>query len=185
MQFSSLDGSDARLIHLKRHSDSRGDFARVWCTGMFQQAGLDFQPVQGNTSLTRRRGTVRGMHFQRAPFADAKVVRCSSGRIHDVVVDLREGSPNCGRSYHSELGDNDTMMFIPAGFAHGFQTLTDDVIVEYLMGIEYHPDYYDGARHDDPLLHIHWPEPITDLSERDGQWRNLAGRMPWLTQETA
>jgi dTDP-4-dehydrorhamnose 3,5-epimerase len=181
MQFNSIDGSDARLVELDVRGDSRGQFARVWCRRMFSEAGLEFEPIQGNTSLTKLRGSVRGMHFQKWPRADAKVVRCSHGRIHDVIIDLREGSPTCGRAYHLELGeDSASMLFVPAGFAHGFQTLTDDVIVEYLMGTEYVADLYDGARFDDPLLAVQWPEPITELSEKDKAWPDLADRMPWL-----
>lgn len=186
MNFTSLGGSDAKLIDLKVHGDSRGSFARVWCTKLFEDAGIAFAPIQGNTSLTKTRGAVRGMHFQRAPHADAKVVRCSHGRIHDVIVDLREGSKTLGESFHVDLGaDDGRMLFIPAGFAHGFQALTEDAIVEYLMGDAYYPELYDGARHDDPLLSIKWPEPVTEISDRDRSWPDLQARMPWLQRSAA
>lgn len=183
MDFVSFAGSDAKLIELDIRADQRGHFARTWCADLFQQAGLDFKPVQANTSLTRLRGAVRGMHFQRPPHADAKIVRCSQGRIHDVIVDLRENSQTKGHVFQTELdGEGATMLFVPAGFAHGFQTLTDNVVVEYLMGAAYVPSLYDGARSDDPLLAITWPEPITDMSDKDRAWPDLADRMPWLRQ---
>jgi dTDP-4-dehydrorhamnose 3,5-epimerase len=126
------------------------------------------------------------MHFQRAPKADAKVVRCSHGRIHDVVVDLREGSPTSGHVFQCNLGeDAQQMLYVPAGFAHGFQTLTDNVIVEYLMGVDYAPELYDGARYDDPVLSIEWPEPVSDISDKDLAWPDLGTRMPWLWKEVA
>jgi dTDP-4-dehydrorhamnose 3,5-epimerase len=186
MHFTSLGGSDAQLIHLTLHADSRGSFARVWCADMFREAGIEFTPVQGNSSLTRARGAVRGMHFQRAPRADAKVVRCSSGRIHDVIIDLRPDSPTCGRSFSVELAAADArMLYIPGGFAHGFQTLTADTIVEYLMGEAYDAQLYDGARHDDPLLAVSWPLPIAEISDRDRSWPDLLPRMPWLQRRAA
>jgi dTDP-4-dehydrorhamnose 3,5-epimerase len=183
MDFVSFAGSDAKLIELDIRSDQRGHFARTWCADLFRQAGLDFNPVQANTSLTRLKGAVRGMHFQRAPHADAKIVRCSQGRIYDVIVDLRENSQTKGHVFQTELdGEGATMLFVPAGFAHGFQALTDNVVVEYLMGAAYVPSLYDGARSDDPLLAITWPEPITDMSDKDRAWPDLADRMPWLRQ---
>ena len=94
MKFIPIGNSDARLIETVVHADDRGQFARTWCTKLFAEQGIHFTPVQGNTSITRLCGTVRGMHFQRAPKADAKIVRCTRGRIHDVIVDLREGSPS-------------------------------------------------------------------------------------------
>ena len=183
MNFAPVGESDARLIKLVVHADARGDFARTWCARSFAEQGIDFSPVQANTSVTRLRGTVRGMHFQRAPKADAKIVRCTSGRIHDVIVDLREQSPTRGRIYVSELAeDSGTMLYVPAGFAHGFQTRSDHAVVEYLMGVEYASDLYDGFRHDDPLLGIVWPEPVAPLSAADASWPALASRMPWLVK---
>jgi dTDP-4-dehydrorhamnose 3,5-epimerase len=181
MHFTRLGDSDAQLIALDVHADARGDFARTWCARSFAEQGIDFNPVQANTSVTRLRGTVRGMHFQRAPKADAKIVRCSLGRIHDVIVDLREQSPTRGNVYVNELAEHSrTMLYVPAGFAHGFQTRSDHTVVEYLMGVEYVSDLYDGFCHDDPLLGIVWPEPVAALSAADARWPALAGRMPWL-----
>ena len=134
-------------------------------------------PVQGNTSFTRPRGTVRGMHFQRRPKADAKLVRCTAGRIHDVIVDLREDSPTRGEIYVNQLAaDIATMLYVPPGFAHGFQTLSDSTVVEYLMGVKIMPDLHDGFRYDDPAIGIVWPETVTVLSANDARWPPLADR---------
>ena len=180
MKFVSLGDSDARLIELTPVVDDRGSFMRTWCADSFAAQGIDFRPVQGNNSLTRVRGSVRGMHFQRAPKADAKIVRCTSGRIHDVIVDLRPTSPTRGQIFVNELAPSiATMVYIPAGFAHGFQTLADDSVVEYLMGIEYVADLSDGFRYDDPMIGIKWPEPVTVLSAKDVAWPLLAERKLW------
>jgi len=180
MKFVSLGDSDARLIELTPLVDDRGSFMRTWCADSFAAQGIDFRPVQGNNSLTRVRGSVRGMHFQRAPKADAKIVRCTSGRIHDVIADLRPASPTRGQIFVNELAPSiATMVYIPAGFAHGFQTLADDSVVEYLMGIEYVADLSDGFRYDDPMIGIKWPEPVTVLSAKDVAWPLLAERKLW------
>lgn len=178
MKFSALGNTDARIVQSAVHSDERGSFFRSWCASSFVDAGIEFTPVQGNSSTTRCRHTVRGMHFQRAPFADAKIVRCTAGRIHDVIVDLRPRSPTFRQQFAVELAaESGTMLFVPAGFAHGFQTLTDDVIVEYLMGESYHPEYYDGFRHDDAELAIDWPAPAIAVSQRDRSWPDLRPRL--------
>ena len=169
------------MIETTVHGDERGSFARVWCEKLFADQGIEFRPVQGNSSVTQRRGTLRGMHFQRSPKADPKIVRCSHGRVYDVIVDLREHSPTCGEFFVNELsGDDGRIVFIPAGFAHGFQTLSDLAIVEYLMGVKYVPALADGFRYDDPAIAIPWPGDITAMSENDTRWPPLAGRMPWL-----
>jgi dTDP-4-dehydrorhamnose 3,5-epimerase len=183
MNFIPLGASDARLIELVVHADARGDFARTWCAKSFAEQGIDFHPVQANTSVTRLRGVVRGMHFQRAPKADAKIVRCTLGRIHDIIVDLREQSSTRGQIYVNELAaDIRTMLYVPAGFAHGFQTRSDHAVVEYLMGVEYVSELYDGFRHDDPSIGIVWPEPVAALSATDAGWPALVSRMPWLSE---
>jgi dTDP-4-dehydrorhamnose 3,5-epimerase len=180
MKFIPLGNSDARLIELVVYGDDRGNFARTWCVNSFLEQGIDFSPVQGNTSFTRIRGTVRGMHFQRTPKADAKLVRCTTGCIHDVIVDLREHSVTRGQIYVNQLAaDSGTMLYVPPGFAHGFQTLSDDTIVEYLMGVEYVPDLYDGFRYDDPMIGISWPEKVAALSPNDAGWPFLADRTFW------
>jgi dTDP-4-dehydrorhamnose 3,5-epimerase len=180
VKFTALGNSDARLIELVPHVDDRGSFTRTWCADSFAEHGIDFRPVQGNNSLTKLRGSVRGMHFQRAPKADAKIVRCTSGRIYDVIVDMRPTSPTRGHIFVNELTPSrPTMVYIPAGFAHGFQTLADDSVVEYLMGIEYVADLSDGFRYDDPTIGIKWPEPVTVLSAKDAAWPLLVDRNLW------
>jgi dTDP-4-dehydrorhamnose 3,5-epimerase len=180
VKFVTIGNSDARLIELMPRGDDRGSFTRTWCTDSFAAHGIEFRPVQGNSSLTRVRGSVRGMHFQRSPKADAKIVRCTAGRIHDVIVDVRPNSPTRGQVFANELGPSTAiMLYIPAGFAHGFQTLTDDVVVEYLMGIEYVEELSDGFRHDDPVIGIEWPEPVTVLSAKDAAWPLLGDRNLW------
>lgn len=186
MDFLPVADSDAWLVRPQLHGDARGRFCRTWCETAFRARGLRFRPVQGNSSLTCRAGIVRGMHFQRAPRADAKLVRCSQGRIHDVIVDLRPDSPTRGRHYVNLLdGHNPTLLYVPAGFAHGFQSLCADVMVEYLMGAAYDADLYDGFRHDDPAIGIDWPLPVTGLSAGDAGWPPLAPRCPWLVREGA
>jgi len=180
MKFIPLGQSDARLIELVVRVDDRGSFTRTWCADSFAEHGIDFRPVQGNNSVTRVRGSVRGMHFQAAPKADAKIVRCTAGRIHDVIVDMRPASPTRGQVFANELAPSSaTMVYIPAGFAHGFQTLADDSVVEYRMGIEYVAELSDGFRHNDPVIGIAWPEPVTVLSEKDAAWPLLADRKLW------
>jgi dTDP-4-dehydrorhamnose 3,5-epimerase len=180
MRFVQLGRSDARLIELNVRADDRGSFTRTWCAKTFSDQGIDFQPMQGNSSVTRLRGSVRGMHFQRSPKADAKIVRCTAGRIYDVIVDIRPNSLTRGEVFAYELGPSMArMLYIPAGFAHGFQTLTADVTVEYLMGIEYFEELSDGFRYDDPMIGIKWPEPVTVLSVKDAAWPLLAERSLW------
>jgi dTDP-4-dehydrorhamnose 3,5-epimerase len=184
MKFVPIGETDARLIELKVHGDDRGHFARTWCADLFREAGIDFTPIQGNTSFTKLQGTVRGMHFQRAPKADAKIVRVTQGTIHDVIVDLREDSATRGQQIVTTLSaDAPTMLYIPAGFAHGFQTQTDACLVEYMMGVEYVPDLYSGFRYNDPLLTIDWPQEVTSLSVNDTKWPDLGETVPWLLKE--
>lgn len=181
MRFEPIGTSGARLIRLAPVGDQRGSFARVWCENAFREAGVAFTPVQANVSVTRGRGTIRGMHFQRMPKPDAKIVRCTRGRIHDVMVDLRGLVPNRSDVVEIELGEDEpTMLYVPAGFAHGFQSLTDVATVEYLMGEVYEPSLYSGFRYDDPAFKISWPLPATCISDRDLAWPLLSRQGPLL-----
>jgi dTDP-4-dehydrorhamnose 3,5-epimerase len=160
--------------------DDRGSFTRTWCAKTFSEHGIEFQPVQANSSVTRTRGTIRGMHFQRSPKADAKIVRCTVGLIYDVIVDIRPNSPTRGQVFINELAPSTAkMLYIPAGFAHGFQALAENTVVEYLMGIEYVEELSDGFRYDDPVIGIQWPEPVTVLSSKDAAWPRFANRNLW------
>lgn len=180
MKFESIGTSGARLIRLEPLSDQRGSFARVWCEDEFRKAGLSFTPVQANVSITRGRGTLRGMHFQRMPKPDAKVVRCTRGRIHDVTVDLRGLVASRSDVVEVELAEDDpTMLYIPAGFAHGFQCLSSVATVEYLMGEAYDPALSCGFRYDDPALKIAWPLPAACISDRDLAWPPLSRQGPF------
>lgn len=167
-------------IRSQCHRDSRGDFARTWSLDEFRAAGISFTPVQANTSSTVQRGTVRGMHFQRAPRAEPKLVRCSRGRIWDAITDLRPTSRTYRQTFGFELEDaGEIAIFVPAGFAHGYQTLTDSVQVEYLMGERYTPELADGFRYDDPEAAIPWPLAATLVSECDLSWPPLGSRELW------
>jgi dTDP-4-dehydrorhamnose 3,5-epimerase len=159
------------VIEPELHADDRGSFARTFCVDEFEEAGLKFRVVQANTSFNKFAGTVRGMHYQASPCAEAKVVRCTSGALHDVVVDLRPGSPTLGQWFATELNaENRKSLFMPEGCAHGFQTLVDNTEVSYLMSERYVPDAAAGVRYDDPALGIEWPLAVSSVSDRDRAW---------------
>lgn len=169
IETTELDG--ARLIEIEPVSDHRGFFARTFCAREFTEHGLRPSFVQHNTSYTKAAGSIRGMHFQRAPAAEVKVANCVRGAIYDVIIDLRKGSPTFRRWQGFELThDNRRRLYIPMGFAHGFQTLTDNVEVEYLISEFYTPEAASGVRYDDPAFAIRWPLPVTSISEMDRSW---------------
>lgn len=171
MQFRPTTFHGAWLIELEPIRDDRGFFARTFCVREFKARGLDASFPQHSTSFSAKRGTVRGMHFQRPPHDEVKLVRCISGRIWDVIVDVRPESPTCGRWQGFELtAAGRTQLYIPSGFAHGFQTLTDDVEVNYLISKEHVPAAAAGFRHDDPAFKIDWPLPVSVISDRDRSW---------------
>ena len=148
--------------------DARGSLTRLFCEQVFETIRPGLRFVQSNHTRTAQRGTMRGMHLQRAPALEAKLIRCIQGSVHDVVVDLRRGSPTFGHWHAVELNDhNERQLFIPEGCAHGFQTLTDDVQMFYQHTATYTPTCEIGVPHDDPRLAIRWPLPVTQRSERD------------------
>jgi dTDP-4-dehydrorhamnose 3,5-epimerase len=153
------------------HADARGRFMRAWCAREFAEHGLEFAPVQANMGFSHRRGTVRGMHFQTDPAPEAKLVRCTRGRVFDVLVDMRPSSPTFrhwyGMTLSAEKGD---MLFVPEHCAHGYQTLEDASEVLYQTSAFYAPDAVRGVRFDDPALDIAWPLPATDVSDQDRSW---------------
>jgi len=163
--------NDAWIISPDPVSDSRGYFARTFCRREFEAHGIQFEVVQCNRSFNVTRGTLRGMHFQKEPAAEPKLVECVRGAIYDVIVDLREDSPSYLRHFGIELTEiNRTMLFIPRNFAHGFLTLEDNTEVSYLMGEYYHDGSAAGLRYDDPSLGIDWPmEPLV-VSDKDRNW---------------
>jgi dTDP-4-dehydrorhamnose 3,5-epimerase len=166
--FTETELAGAFIVDLERVEDARGFFARSWCMREFEQRGLKGRLVQCNVSRTRSRWTLRGMHYQAAPFEEAKLVRCTMGAIYDAIVDLRPGSSTYLRSFGVELtAENHRALYIPEGFAHGFLTLTDQSEVFYQMSQFYAPDAARGVRWNDPLFAIDWPGPVAVISERD------------------
>jgi len=155
-------------VELEPIGDERGYFARTWCADEFRAHGLNPGLVQCSISFNRKRGTLRGMHWQRGPWEEAKLVRCTRGRIYDVALDVRPGSPTRSRWIAMEMAPDDgTMLYIPEGVAHGFQTLEDDSEVSYQMSQRYHAEAAAGARWNDPAFGIDWPLGVPILSPRD------------------
>jgi dTDP-4-dehydrorhamnose 3,5-epimerase len=168
MIFHQLHLAGAYRIELQLITDERGAFARRFCAETFRAHGLESDLVQRSVSFNMRAGTLRGMHFQTPPHLEAKLVRCTRGAVFDVMVDLRDGSGTYGRWHGEELSaDNRVMLYIPKGFAHGFQTLLDDTEVDYEITPAYVPGTDHGFRFDDPSLDIRWPIAATIMSDRD------------------
>jgi len=156
------------IIDLDRHIDKRGFFARTFDRREFADRGLETEWAQCSVASNITRGTVRGLHYQREPYAERKLVRCTGGAIHDVLLDLRTESPTFGRHCAVVLSAaNHRSVYIPAGIAHGYQTLDDNTEVVYQIAPEYIPAAAAGVRFDDPSLAIEWPLPVTIISERD------------------
>jgi dTDP-4-dehydrorhamnose 3,5-epimerase len=159
------------LIDLERREDDRGWFARSWCAHEFAAHGLDSRLAQASLSFNRRRGTLRGLHYQRPPHAEAKLIRCIRGALWDVAVDLRPGSPTRGEWQAFELSAaNERALYIPEGFAHGFQTLAADTEVLYMISAFHAAEAAAGLRYDDPAFAIAWPLPVASISPRDLAW---------------
>lgn len=168
MIFTLTTLSGAYLIDLEKQVDERGFFARYFCEKEFAKLGLSTHWVQMNTSLSKEKGTLRGLHFQKPPKAEDKIVRCFRGAIWDVIVDLRKNSKTFGQWYGTELNDiNRTMIYVPKGFAHGFQTLTNESELLYLHSEFYSTEHEAGILATDTDLAIAWPEAITQTSDRD------------------
>jgi dTDP-4-dehydrorhamnose 3,5-epimerase len=179
MIYNKLELDGLVRIAPERITDTRGFFARSFCSEDFAVHGLFSRIAQINTSYTTRKGSIRGLHFQRAPAAEAKTVRCVRGCIFDVAVDLRAGSATYGRWAAEELSaENRNMLYIPEGFGHGFQTLTDDVEMIYLHSTVYAPGFSGGVRHDDPAIGIDWPLPVTEISDKDASLPRLGETEP-------
>lgn len=171
MIFTPTPLHDAYVITPEKREDSRGFFARAWCRQEFAAHGLNTELAQANLSFNRQRGTLRGMHFQLAPHAEVKLVRCTRGAIHDVIIDLRPDSPSYMQWFGIDLtADNHTMLYVPKGFAHGYQTLLDDSEVFYQVSDAYAPGFEGGVRHNDPLFGIKWPLAVASISEKDANW---------------
>lgn len=174
MIFKTTALAGATLIDMQKHEDARGHFGRVFCEQEFAAHGLPTRLVQTNRSLTHQAGTLRGMHYQLAPHAEDKLVRCEHGAIWDAIVDLRPDSPTYCQWLGVELSeDNGRMLLVPKGFAHGFVTLTDNVAVSYQVSEFYTPGAERGVRYDDPAFGIAWPVPVLALSDKDRSWANF------------
>ena len=171
MKFTHAPLAGAWLIGLEPHEDERGFFARLWCAEEFGARGLETDVAQTSMSYNRRRGTLRGMHWQAAPHEETKVVRCLRGALYDVIIDLRPESATFTHHFAVELtAGNRLALYIPRGFAHGFQTLEDDTEVLYQMSVPYSPDHGRGVRWDDPAFGIRWPIVPPVMLARDGTY---------------
>lgn len=171
MRFVPLGVPGAFLVEIEPHADERGAFARTFCAREFAARGLADRLVQTSLSLNARRGTLRGLHWQAEPHAEAKTVRCVRGRIYDVLVDVRRDSHAFRQHVAVELdADSRNAVYVPPGVAHGFLTLEDDCEVHYAMSEFHAPEAGRGARWDDPAFGVVWPLPVTVVSERDRAW---------------
>lgn len=174
MVFTETPLAGAYVIDLERRGDARGFFARVFCEEEFAARRLATRFVQANDSLSAQRGTLRGMHYQLAPRAETKLVRCIRGALHDVILDLREGSPTFGESFGVDLtAENRRMMYVPKGFAHGFVTLEDDTEALYLVDEPYAPERERGIRWNDPRFPLAWPIAPVVVSDKDRGHRDF------------
>jgi dTDP-4-dehydrorhamnose 3,5-epimerase len=171
MIFHKTPVQDARVIELEKRGDDRGFFARFFCEQEFAKDGLETRFVQANNSLSAKKGTLRGLHYQLVPAAEVKVVRCVRGALWDAIVDLRPDSPTYKKWFGAELtAENRLMMYVPRGFAHAILTLTDDTEAFYLVSNLYAPAEERGVRWNDPAFSIDWPIKPEEISAKDAAW---------------
>jgi dTDP-4-dehydrorhamnose 3,5-epimerase len=181
MIFVETELPGAYILELERHEDGRGFFARAFCQNEFEAHGLKPIIAQANIASNRKKGTLRGMHFQYPPAAETKLVRCTRGAIVDIIVDLRPESPTYLRHIAVELtADNHRALYVPERFAHGYQVLRDNTDTSYQVGEFYAPGAESGLRHDDPKLGLQWPLQVTAISDKDGVWPLLDDIEPVL-----
>jgi dTDP-4-dehydrorhamnose 3,5-epimerase len=180
--FTETPLAGAFVIEPEPLEDSRGLFARTWCRTEFQERGLETRIAQCSTSLNTTRGTLRGMHYQGSPYGETKIVRCTRGSMYDVIIDLRPDSPTFTRHFGLVLtADNHRMVYVPTGFAHGFQTLEDGTELFYQVSEVYAPEYARGVRWNDPVFGIQWPDADRIIVDRDRDYpdfrpESFAGR---------
>ncbi len=168
MIFTETKLKGAYIIEPEKFEDERGFFARTFCRREFESHGLKHNVVQCNISYSKNKGTLRGMHYQKAPFEEAKLIRCTKSAIYDVIIDLRPTSSTYTQWIAEELTeDNYKMLYVPEGFAHGFLTLSEDAEVFYQMSEFYMPEYAGGIRWNDPSFKISWPIDVALISEKD------------------
>jgi dTDP-4-dehydrorhamnose 3,5-epimerase len=177
MIFVETDLGGAYVVELERREDDRGFFARTWCGREFEEHGLSTEIAQCNLSYNHKAGTIRGLHYQVAPDEEVKLIRCTRGAIYDVIVDLRQESPTYGRWIGVELtDDNRRALYVPEGFAHGYQTLVDETETVYQVSAYYTPGAERGLRWDDPALAIQWPDTAERIiSDKDRSWPDFEG----------
>lgn len=177
MMFTETHLPGACVIDLEPSEDERGFFARAWCRREFEEHGLETNIAQCNMSFSTRKGTLRGLHFQTSPHEEVKVIRCIRGALYDVIVDLRADSPGFKRWIGIELSaENRRMLYVPRGFAHGFQTLEDNTETFYMVSAFYTPGAEGGVRWDDPTFGIQWPEAEdVEITYKDRSWPDFAG----------
>ncbi len=174
MIFTETKLEGAFIVELEKFEDERGFFALSWSQKAFAARGLNSSLVECNVSFNKKKGTLRGMHYQQAPYGQAKLVRCTMGAIYDVIVDLRESSPTMKQWLGIELtAGNRKMLYVPVNFAHGFQTLEDDTEVLYQMSSVYVPESGRGVRWNDPAFGIAWPGEVASISEQDGTYADF------------
>ncbi len=162
------------LIKFKSFNDDRGSFSRAFCEDTFKKNNLETNYKQCNTSKTHFAGTLRGLHYQKDPFSEIKLIRCLNGSLFDVVVDFRKNSPTYLKWFGTILSDkNELMMYVPKGFAHGFQTLEDNTVIHYMVSEIYNAESESGINYLDPKLSINWPIDITRISEKDKSFKML------------
>ncbi|MCK6630307.1 MAG: dTDP-4-dehydrorhamnose 3,5-epimerase [Anaerolineae bacterium] len=171
MIFTEIKLKGAYIVDLEKREDERGFFARGWCQNEFEAHGLAPRVVQANISYNKKRGTLRGMHYQLAPYEETKLVRCTRGALYDVIVDLRPTSPSYKQWFGVELSaENYKMLYVPEGFAHGFITLQDETEATYQVSQFYTPGSERGLRYNDPAFGIEWPVEVRVISEKDKSW---------------
>ncbi len=174
MKFIESELKGAFIVEPELLEDERGFFARTWCRKEFEQHGLNPNLVQCNISFNRQKGTLRGMHYQASPFEETKIVRCTMGAIYDVIIDLRPDSKKFMCWIAIELSaENRKMIYIPEGFAHGFQTLVDNTEVFYQMSEFYAPEYACGVRWNEPKFNIKWPDGVKIISVKDDNFKDF------------
>jgi dTDP-4-dehydrorhamnose 3,5-epimerase len=179
MRFLQTELDGAWLIEIEAVRDERGFFSRSFCVKEFAAHGLQANFVQHSLSYSAARGTLRGMHFQASPHSEVKVVDCVKGAIWDVIIDIRPHSPTYRRWQGFELtAENHRQLYIPAGFAHGFQSLSDDTEVHYLISAFHEPSAARGLRYNDPSFAIKWPLPVSAISSKDRMWPDFAKLCP-------
>lgn len=174
MKFEETYIKDLYVIEMEEYKDERGSFARIYCKNEFNKINVNFEIVQANISHNHRKGVVRGMHYQSHPYEEAKLVRCITGSIFDVAVDMRKESKTYLKWFGIELSSkNKKALFIPKGFAHGYQTLLDDTEVMYFVDNQYSPLNELGVRYDEEKIGIKWPEEIKEISIKDSEIKRL------------